>query len=72
MAKYQYDGDYELYFPGLALTVNKGDQFDAPDDLSAYGVSLVTKGKAVPADPTPAEPAPVDVAPEIPADSPAA
>jgi hypothetical protein len=68
MAKYQYDGDYELYFPGLGLTVNNGDQFDAPDDLSAYGVSLVSKSKSAPADPVTPDVAPADVAPETVAD----
>jgi hypothetical protein len=49
MAKYQYDGESELYFPSLGLTIKNGDIFDAPDDLSAPGVTLVTKSKNTPA-----------------------
>jgi hypothetical protein len=45
MAKYQYDGESELYFPSLGLTVNQGDIFEAPEGLTALGVTPVTKSK---------------------------
>ena len=42
MSQFRYDGEDERVFPALALIVNKGDTFEAPDDFSAYGVSLVS------------------------------
>ena len=48
MAKYKYNGDQDLYFPSLGLTVKSGDVFDAPDDLSCYGVTPVTSSKSTP------------------------
>lgn len=45
MATYEYTGDSELVFPTLGITVNKGDVFEAPADLSAASVSLVKDSK---------------------------
>lgn len=38
MAKYEYNGDSELVFPTLGITVKKGDVFEAPEGLVADGV----------------------------------
>jgi hypothetical protein len=40
MPKYVYTGEQEMYFPTLGVTVNNGDEFDAPAGLSVYGVVL--------------------------------
>jgi hypothetical protein len=51
MATYKNDGEQTLIFPSLldadgnVLVVEAGATFDAPDDLTAVGVSLVV-GKA--------------------------
>ena len=39
MAKYEYNGDSELVFPTLGITVNKGDVFEAPEGLVVDGVT---------------------------------
>jgi len=49
MAKYKYDGESELYFSGLGLTVQPGDTFEGPDGLSAFGLTVVTTSKTTPA-----------------------
>ena len=50
MPKYQYNGDSELEFPTLGITVKQGDQFDGPDGITADGVAVVADkaGKATP------------------------
>jgi hypothetical protein len=45
MAKYEYNGDSELVFPTLGITVNKGDVFEAPEGLVVDGV-VSSSGKA--------------------------
>ena len=63
MSQFTYDGEDERVIPALSLVVNKGDTFEAPDDFTAYGVSLSTTKKSTasavaptpsdtPADPT--------------------
>lgn len=42
MAQFQYNGEEEMVFPTISVTVKKGDKFDAPDDFSAVGVSPVS------------------------------
>ena len=45
MAKFTYTGDGELIIPALGLTLNKGDQFDGPDDvINLANVELASKG----------------------------
>jgi hypothetical protein len=41
--KFQYNGADERTFPSIAITVQPGDTFDAPEDFSATNVSPVTK-----------------------------
>lgn len=50
MATYEYNGDADLEFPTLGITVKKGDQFEGPDGITASGVSVVAgkAGKATP------------------------
>jgi len=58
MARFQYNGEGERTFPSIAVTVQSGDSFDAPDDFEANGVSLSSSKKATPAvdtTPTPAQ-----------------
>lgn len=55
MPKYQYNGEVERSFPTLGITVNKGDVFEAPDGLSAPGLSLADPAKTAPAAPAPKE-----------------
>ena len=38
MAKYTYTGEVTLELPTLALTVNPGDTFEAPDGLIADNI----------------------------------
>ena len=42
MSQFRYDGEDERVFPTLSVTVKKGETFEAPDDFSAHGVSLVS------------------------------
>jgi hypothetical protein len=58
MAQFKYSGDQDLIFPSLGIIVRSGDVFEAPDDLTAEGVEIVTDtksagkaSKAVSADP---------------------
>ena len=37
--KFTYKGTDERVFPSLAIVVQPGDSFDAPDDFSAANVS---------------------------------
>jgi hypothetical protein len=49
--KFTYNGTDERVFPSLAIVVQPGDSFEAPDDFSAANVSAP---KATPVkDPTP-------------------
>jgi hypothetical protein len=47
--KYEYNGEIEMVFPSLGITVNKGDSFDGPEGLTAQGLSLVSSAKTAPA-----------------------
>jgi hypothetical protein len=47
--KYEYNGESELVFPTLGITVNKGDSFDGPEGLTAQGLSLASSAKTAPA-----------------------
>lgn len=58
MGKFVYNGDDELVFPTLGLTVNKGDVFEAPDDVASDLVVPAT-GKVTVSAPV------VDVAPVV-------
>ena len=42
MARFQYNGEGVRVFPSIGVTVKKGEQFNAPDNFKAVGVSLVT------------------------------
>jgi len=54
MAKFVYNGEVELVFPTLGLTVNKGDVFDAPADVANNVIVLSTAKVSAPAtDPAP-------------------
>jgi hypothetical protein len=46
LASYQYDGEQELVFPTLGLTVKKGDVFEAPEGLVLPGVTIASGKKA--------------------------
>ena len=39
--KYKYNGTDERVFPSLGITVKPNDEFDAPDNFSAAGVTPV-------------------------------
>jgi hypothetical protein len=44
--KFTYNGSDERIFPSIAVTVQPGDTFEAPDDFSAANVSPnTTKSK---------------------------
>ena len=43
MAKYTYNGSDKRVFPTIAVTVEPGDSFDAPDDFNAPDVSATAK-----------------------------
>ena len=43
MATFKYIGEDERVFPTLAITVNSGDTFDAPDDFESANVVSVSK-----------------------------
>ena len=45
MTLYQYNGEQELVFPTLGITVRSGDIFEAPIGLVVDGLSIATKGK---------------------------
>jgi len=42
MAKFQYDGDSELVFPTLGVTVKKGDVVDAPEGFAHPDFTLAS------------------------------
>jgi hypothetical protein len=52
MATFQYNGSDERVFPSIAITVEPGDTFDAPDDFSAFNVSLTKQTKPTAPAPT--------------------
>lgn len=45
MSKFRYDGEEERVIATLGIVVNKGDEFEAPEDFSAYGFSLASSIK---------------------------
>jgi hypothetical protein len=45
MAKFQYEGESELVFPTLGLTVKAGDIIDAPEGFS-HPDFTISSGKA--------------------------
>lgn len=46
MATFKYIGESERTFPSLGITVNAGDNFDAPTDFQSQDVILVKTVKA--------------------------
>lgn len=46
MASYTYEGEQELVFPTLGLTVKPGDTFEAPEGLNVPGVIAAVSKKA--------------------------
>jgi hypothetical protein len=44
VVKYVYQGDEELVFPTLGVTVKKGSTFEGPDDITTSGI--IIEGKA--------------------------
>ena len=49
MATFIFNGEQGVVFPTIALTVQPGDFFDAPDDFVAEGVTASKKAKSAPA-----------------------
>jgi hypothetical protein len=49
MVTYEYTGEGELVFPTIPVTVNKGDQFEAPAGLIADGLKVVGQKDSAPA-----------------------
>jgi len=47
MAKFTYIGEGTRDFPTLGITVDNGQEFDAPDDFSAPNVSATKTTKAI-------------------------
>jgi hypothetical protein len=45
MSRYQYNGEDVREFPTISITVNPGDQFDAPDGFAADGVVAASQSK---------------------------
>jgi hypothetical protein len=43
--KFTYNGSDERVFPSIAVIVEPGDTFEAPDDFSAENVSPITSTK---------------------------
>ena len=46
MATFKYSGDQDLVFPTLGIIVRSGDVFEAPADLTAEGLEIVTDSKS--------------------------
>ena len=46
MPLFTYEGEQELVFPTLGVTVNYGDTFEAPEDFAAAHVVAATGKKA--------------------------
>jgi len=46
MASYTYEGEQELVFPTLGLTVKTGDTFEGPEGLTIAGVVPAAAKKA--------------------------
>ena len=76
MATFIFTGEQTMVFPDLALTLNPGDSFDAPDGFVADFVTVAGKTKKVASviepeiDLTPVEPTP-ETAPAIIEEAPA-
>jgi hypothetical protein len=68
MATFVYNGEEPAIFPTIAVTVNPGDSFDAPDDFVAENVTIA-KGKKASAPET--APATIEEAPAEPEAEPA-
>lgn len=49
MVTYEYTGESERVFPTVSITVNKGDQFDAPAGLVFADLKVVSEKKSAPA-----------------------
>jgi hypothetical protein len=49
MVKYEYNGEDGREFPTVPITVNKGDQFEGPEGLIAFGLTVVSDYKSAPA-----------------------
>ena len=47
MATFTFTGEQTMVFPDLALTLNPGDSFDAPDGFVADNVVVAGKTKKV-------------------------
>ena len=45
MATFTYNGEYEIVFPSIAVTVKPGDTFEAPADFVAHNVTPVKTTK---------------------------
>jgi hypothetical protein len=58
--KYKYTGTDERVFPTLGITVQPGDEFDAPANLSAHDVTSGAPTKPVEA-PKPSAPSDLKV-----------
>jgi len=78
MATFTFTGEQTMVFPDLALTLNPGDSFDAPDGFVADFVAVAGKTKKVASviepevDVTPVEPTPApETAPAIIEEAPA-
>lgn len=46
MPTFTYEGEQELVFPTLGVTVNYGDTFEAPEGFTAHNVVPATGKKA--------------------------
>jgi hypothetical protein len=40
MATYIYEGETEVVFPSIGITVKSGETFEAPEGFAAQGVSI--------------------------------
>jgi len=46
MPLFTYEGEQELVFPSIGVTVNYGDTFEAPEGFTAHNVVAATGKKA--------------------------
>jgi hypothetical protein len=46
MVKYEYTGEEGREFPSVPITVKKGDTFEGPEGLVAYGLKVVSSSSA--------------------------
>jgi hypothetical protein len=57
MSRFQYNGEDVREFPTISVTVNPGEQFDAPDGFTADGVVAASQSRrTAPAVETPSAP----------------